>query len=90
MFSVRLRGRLDYEALLIGRASRASVICLTGLLDEGEEELAEPKRLFLLNPVTSPVNELDITHLRHRLGFHQIERAWCRIAAPIVLSSNEE
>jgi hypothetical protein len=36
------------------------------LLDEGEQERAEPNRLLLLDPVTGAVDQLDATHPRRR------------------------
>src|SRR6516225_5111666 len=68
----------------------ASVIRPTYLLDEGEQELAEPNRLLLLDPVTGTVDQLDATHPRRRLRPHKIERARRRIGAPVAFPADEE
>ena len=60
----------------------AGVFRPTYLLDEGEQERAEPKRLLLLDPVTGAVDQLDATHLRRRLRPHKTDRARRRIGAP--------
>lgn len=68
----------------------AGMLRPTRLLDKVEQERAEPKRLLLLHPVTSAVDQRDVSHSRRCLCPHKIERARRRIGAPIALPANEE
>jgi hypothetical protein len=78
------------SGLTAAKSKIAGVIRPTYLLDEGEQERAEPNRLLLLDPVTGAVDQLDAAHPRRRLRPHKIDRARRRIGAPIALPADEE
>ncbi|MGY9047485.1 hypothetical protein P775_07760 [Puniceibacterium antarcticum] len=42
------------------------VIHSNDIVGKGDEQSGEFRWLFLLDPVTGPVDELDVTHPRHR------------------------
>ena len=62
------------SGLTAAKSKIAGVIRPAYLLDEGEQERAEPNRLLLLDPVTGAVDQLDATHPRRRLRPHKIDR----------------
>src|SRR5262249_50040784 len=62
---------------------------LTIALKELKNELADPFRLLLLNPVTGVFDEVHARHPRARGLRHPLERAGILIRAPVALAGDE-